>query len=101
MFSFALYAELTEFYFDFTGLPDFVKHLSVELGDCGFIGICNAFPLTGLQAIDESGLVGDAKRLCMGAQILSDMAKFDIGVQAASEMNEVIAVLDGARRIRD
>jgi hypothetical protein len=28
-----LNTELTEFYFDFTGLPDLVKHLSVELGN--------------------------------------------------------------------
>ena len=90
---FRLYAELTEFYFDFARLPDLVEHLSVEFGDCGFKGICNAFPTTGLQAIDESGLVGDAKRLCMGAQILSYMAEFNIGVQASSEMDEVLPFL--------
>lgn len=56
-------AELTELYFDFAGLPDFVKHLSVELGDGGFIGVCNSFPLFVLQTIHESRLISDAETL--------------------------------------
>ena len=37
----------------------------------------------------------------MRSQVLANVPKFDIGVQATAKMNEIIAVLDGARRIRD
>jgi len=58
---FCLDAELTEFDFDFACLPNFVKHLSVELGDSGFVGVCNTFPAFVLQTINKRRFISDAK----------------------------------------
>lgn len=54
-------AELTKLDFDFARLPDLVKHLAVEFGDCGFVGVCNSFPAFVLQTVDEGGFVGDTE----------------------------------------
>jgi hypothetical protein len=37
----------------------------------------------------------------MGAQVLAHVTKFDVGIQPAAQVDEVVAVLDRACRVRD
>src|SRR5690606_40255530 len=87
-------SELAELDLDFAGVPDLVEHPAVDPRDRRLVGVGDAFPAAGLQAIDEGGLVGDAAGLGVRAQDLADVPELDVGVKQAPQVNEGIAVID-------
>ncbi len=60
--------------------------------------IGNAFPAVRLQTVDQGGLIGYTKCLAVSPMIVVHVTEFDVGIQAAAEVHEVIAVLNGSRR---
>ncbi len=60
--------------------------------------IGNAFPAIRLQSVDQGRLIGDAKCLTVSSMIVVHVTELDVGVEAAAQVHEVIAVLYCSRR---
>ena len=80
--------------------PDFVEAVQVLFRQSGVAGVGDALPALTVGSIDDTALVGDEESVARVTMLLAGMAEFDEAAQSASQIDEAVAVTQGAVRIR-
>src|SRR5262245_31789407 len=81
--------------------PDLIEVVEVAPRDEGVVHLEDSLPAGGLETVDEGAVVGDQEGRLVVAAVGLHAANLDVARDAAREVDELAALVDDPRRVRE